>query len=59
MMKKYKIRGFSALMDVEMNTDDAKLASTMFETMENSNSYTCGYVVDNYTGEMYCNFEKS
>ena len=59
MMKKYKIRGFSALMDVEMNTDDAKHASDLFEAMENSDSYTSGYVVDNYTGELYCNFEKS
>ena len=58
MMKQYKVCGFSELMDVEMNTNDAEQASDLFETMMNSDCYYCGYVVDNNTGEVYCHFDK-
>ena len=58
MMKKYKVCGFSALMDVEMNTNNTEQASDLFETMMNSDCYYRGYVVDNDTGEVYCHFEK-
>ena len=58
MIKKYKVCGFSALMDAEMNTNDAEQASDLFETMMNSDCYYRGYVVDNDTGEVYCHFEK-
>ena len=43
-MKKLKVCGFSALMDAEMNTNDAEYASDLFETMMNS--------------EVYCYFNK-
>jgi hypothetical protein len=56
MMKQYKVCGFSALMDAEMNTNDAEQASDLFETMMNSDCYTHGYVADNDTGEVYCHF---
>ena len=58
MMKKYKVCGFSALMDAEMNTNSTEQASLLFETMMNSDSYYRGYVFDNYTGEVYCYFDK-
>ena len=35
-MKQYKVCGFSALMDAEMNTNDTEQASDLFETMMNS-----------------------
>ena len=59
MMKKYKVCGFSALMDAEMNTNDAEQASDLFETMMNSDLYYKGHIVDNYTGELYCYFYKT
>ena len=58
MMKKYKVCGFSALMDAEMNTNDAEQASGLFEAMMDSDCHTHGYVMDNYTGEVYCHFNK-
>ena len=58
MMKMYKVCGFSALMDAEMNTNDAEQASDLFETMMNSDCYYRGYVMDNNTGELYCHFDK-
>lgn len=58
MMKKYKVCGFSALMDAEMNTNDAEQASDLFETMMNSDCYYKAHIVDNYTGELYCYFDK-
>ena len=58
MMKMYKVCGFSALMDAEMNTNDAEQASDLFETMMNSDCYYRGYVMDNNTGEVYCHFDK-
>ena len=58
MMKKYKVCGFSALMDAEMNINDAEWASDLFETMMNSGCYYRGYVMDNNTGEVYCYFNK-
>ena len=58
MMKKYKVCGFSELMDAEMNTNDTEQASDLFETMMNSDCYYRGYVVDNDTGEVYCHFDK-
>lgn len=57
-MKKYKVCGFSALMDAEMNTNDTEQASLLFETMMNSDSYYKGHITDNYTGELYCHFNK-
>lgn len=57
-MKQYKVCGFSALMDAEMNTNDAEQASDLFETMMNSDCYYRGYVMDNETGEVYCHFDK-
>ena len=57
-MKKYKVCGFSPLMDAEMNTNDTEQASDLFETMMNSDCYYRGYVMDNNTGEVYCHFEK-
>jgi hypothetical protein len=57
-MKKLKVCGFSALMDAEMNTNDAEQASDLFETMMNSDCYYRGYVMDNNTGEVYCHFDK-
>ena len=59
MMKKYKVCGFSELMDAEMNTNDAEQASGLFEAMMNSDCHTHGYVMDNHTGELYCNFYKT
>ena len=53
MMKKYKVCGFSALMDAEMNTNDAEQASDLFETMMNSDCYYKAHIMDNYTGELY------
>ena len=38
-MKKLKVCGFSALMDAEMNPNDADQASDLFETMMNSEVY--------------------
>ena len=58
MMKMYKVCGFSELMDAEMNTNSTEQASLLFETMMNSDSYYRGYVFDNYTGEVYCHFDK-
>ena len=58
MMKKYKVCGFSALMDAEVNTNDAEQASDVFEAMMNSDCYYRGYVMDNNTGEVYCHFDK-
>ena len=58
MMKMYKVCGFSALMDAEMNTNDAEQASDLFETMMNSDCYYRGYGMDNNTGELYCHFDK-
>lgn len=57
-MKKLRVCGFSALMDAEMNTNDAEQASDLFETMMNSDCYYRGYVMDNETGEVYCHFDK-
>jgi hypothetical protein len=57
-MKQYKVCGFSALMDAEMNTNDTEQASDLFETMMNSDCYYRGYVMDNNTGEVYCHFDK-
>ena len=57
-MKKLKVCGFSALMDAEMNTNDAEYASDLFETMMNSEVYFRGYIMDNETGEVYCHFDK-
>ena len=57
-MKQYKVCGFSALMDAEMNTNDTEQASDLFETMMNSDCYYRGYVMDNETGEVYCHFDK-
>ena len=58
MMKKYKVCGFSALMDAEVNTNDAEQASNVFEAMMFHDSYYRGYVMDNNTGEIYCYFNK-
>ena len=58
MMKQYKVCGFSDLMDAEMNTNNAEQASLLFETMMNSDCYYRGYVMDSYTGEVYCHFDK-
>ena len=58
MMKMYKVCGFSALMDAEMNTNDTEQASDLFETMMNSEVYFRGYIMDNETGEVYCHFDK-
>ena len=55
-MKRYKVCGFSALMNAEINTHDAEQASDLFETMMNSGCYTHCYVADNDTGEIYCHF---
>ena len=59
MMKKYKVFGFSELMDAEMNTNDTEQASLLFETMMNSDSYYKAHIMDNYTGELYCYFYKT
>ena len=59
MMKKYKVCGFSELMDAEMNTNSVEQASLLFETMMNSDSYYKAYIMDNYTGELYCHFYKT
>ena len=58
-MKRYKVEGFSELMDAEMNTNDAEQASLLFETMMNSDSYYKGHIINNYTGEIYCYFHKT
>ena len=58
MMKKYKVEGFSNLMDAEMNCATAEQASNIFEMMMNSDYYYKGHIVDNYTGELYCYFDK-
>ena len=58
-MKRYKVEGFSELMDAEMNTNDAEQASLLFETMMNSDSYYKGHIINNYTGELYCYFHKT
>ena len=57
-MKKLKVCGFSALMDAEMNTNDTREASDLFETMMNSDVYRSGYIMNNTTGEVYCYFDK-
>ena len=59
MMKKYKVCGFSALMDAEMNVHTIEQASDIFEMMMNSDSYYKGHIVDNFTGEVYCYFRKT
>lgn len=58
-MKRYKVEGFSELMDAEMNTNDVEQASLLFETMMNSDSYYKGHIINNYTGELYCYFHKT
>lgn len=57
-MKKYKVRGFSEMMDAEMNTNDIEQASGLFEAMMDSDCHTRGYVMDNFTGKVYCRFDK-
>ena len=59
MMKKYKVCGFSTLMNAEINTNDTEQASDLFETMMNSDCYYRGFVMDNNTGEVYCHFYKT
>lgn len=57
-MKQYKVEGFSALMDAEMNVHTIEQASDIFETMMNSGYYYKGHIVDNFTGEVYCHFRQ-
>ena len=57
-MKQYKVEGFSAMMDAEMNVHTAEQASDIFETLMNSGHYYKGHIVDNFTGEIYCYFHK-
>ena len=59
MMKKYKVEGFSNLMDAEMNCVTAEQASNIFEMMMNSDYYYKGHIVDNFTGEVYCHFHRT
>ena len=58
MMKQFKICGFSVLMDAEVNTSEIEQASEIFEMMMNSEHYYKGHIMDNYTGELYCHFDK-
>ena len=58
MMKQFKVCGFSVLMDAEMNTSEIEQASEIFEMMMNSEHYYKGHIMDNYTGELYCHFDK-
>lgn len=57
-MKQFKVEGYSHLMDAEMNCATAEQASDLFEMMMDSDLYYKGCIVDNYTGELYCYFEK-
>ena len=57
-MKKYKVEGFSELMDAEMNTNSIEQASDIFEMFMDSDFYYKGHIIDNHTGEIYCYFFK-
>lgn len=57
MKKQYRVMGFSDLMDVEMNCKSAEHASEILDTMIDSGLYYKGYIMDNFTGEVYCTFD--
>ena len=57
-MKKYKVCGFSDLMDAEMNCHTIEQASDLYEMMMNSDFYYKGHIMDNETGELYCHFSR-
>ena len=57
-MKQYKVEGFSEMMDAEMNVHSIEQASDIFEMMMNSDHYYKGHIIDNFTGEVYCHFDK-
>lgn len=57
-MKQFKVEGYSHLMDAEMNCATVEQASDIFEMMMDSDLYYKGHIVDNYTGELYCYFDK-
>ena len=57
-MKQFKVEGFSPLMDAEMHCATVEQASDIFEMMMDSDLYYKGHIVDNYTGELYCYFDK-
>ena len=57
-MKKYKVEGFSELVDVAMNTNTVEEAGDFFDTLMASNVYYEGRITDNRTGELYCYFTK-
>ena len=58
-MKRYKVEGFSEMMDAEMNCRTAEEASDIFEMMMNSGHYYKAHIVDNFTGELYCYFHQT
>lgn len=57
MKKQYRVMGFSDLMDVEMNCKSAEHASEILDTMIDGGLYYKGYIMDNFTGEVYCTFD--
>lgn len=57
-MKQFKVEGYSHLMDAYMNCATVEQASEVFEMMMNSDLYYKGHIMDNYTGELYCYFDK-
>lgn len=57
-MKRYKVEGFSEMMDAEMNCQTAEEASDIFEMIMNNDLYHKGHIVDNYTGEVYSYFNR-
>ena len=58
MKKQFKVEGFSELMDAEMNVKTPERATEIFEMFMDSELYYKGHIVDNFTGELYCYFNK-
>lgn len=58
MKKKYTVKGYSEMMDVSMNCVTVEQASNIFDTIMDSEHYYEGHIVNNFTGEIYCYFEK-
>ena len=58
-MKGYKVFGKSVTMNVEFNCSFAEDAARVYQTLLDSRTYYSGGIVDNHTGEVYANFERS
>lgn len=59
MKKQYRVMGFSSLMDVEMNCATPEHANEILDLLSEGGQYYKGYIMDNYTGEVYCGFDRA